>query len=55
MEKKFKKCKQCGKDFNIKEKNRIVLEFWRDSNHLSRFYFCGRKCLLDFLKEKGII
>jgi hypothetical protein len=55
MEKKFKSCEQCKKNFNIKEKNRIVLEFWRDSNHLSRLYFCGRQCFVAFLKEKGII
>ena len=55
MEKKLKKCKHCSKEFNIKEKNRIVLEFWRDHKHLSRLYFCGKKCFIDFLKEKGII
>ncbi|MEA1993292.1 MAG: hypothetical protein U9N35_02705 [Euryarchaeota archaeon] len=55
MERKFKKCEQCGKNFNIKGKNRIVLEFWKDSKHLSRVYFCGRQCFVSFLKQKGLV
>ncbi len=50
-----KKCENCNGEFDIHDKGRIVLEFWRDPKHLSRLYFCNNKCFVSFLKEKKII
>ncbi|MFQ5892612.1 MAG: hypothetical protein ACE5HW_07450 [Candidatus Methanofastidiosia archaeon] len=55
MKKKLRKCRNCGRDFEIKDKGRIVLEGWRDEKHLFRLYFCGRSCFVTFLKEKKIV
>ncbi|MBU6997085.1 MAG: hypothetical protein HXS41_05885 [Theionarchaea archaeon] len=55
MNKKLKKCENCGREFDIKEKNRIVLEGWRDEKHLSRLYFCSRSCFVTFLKTKRFV
>ncbi|MGD2249267.1 MAG: hypothetical protein PVF58_12745 [Candidatus Methanofastidiosia archaeon] len=55
MKKKLKKCENCQREFNIKDRNRIVLEGWRDEKHLSRLYFCSKSCFVTFLKEKHFI
>lgn len=55
MEKKTKVCEHCGKQFDIKEKGRLVLEGWKDEKHLSRLYFCSRHCFVTFLREKKFV
>ncbi|HOM96044.1 MAG TPA: hypothetical protein P5140_03285 [Methanofastidiosum sp.] len=55
MQKKIKKCAHCKVDFNIKDKNRIVLELWKDKKHLTRLYFCSKNCFVSFLKDKKVI
>lgn len=52
---KLKKCENCGREFDIGDKNRIVLEGWRDEKHLSRLYFCGKSCFVTFLKSKKFV
>lgn len=55
MKGKQKTCENCKTDFDIHNKGRIVLEFWRDPKHLARMYFCSRACFVSFLKEKKIV
>ena len=55
MEKKMKTCENCGKQFDIKEKGRLVLEGWKDAKHLSRLYFCSRNCFTTFLRNKKFV
>lgn len=55
MKGKQKTCENCKTEFDIHNKGRIVLEFWRDPQHLARMYFCSRACFVSFLKDKKIV
>ncbi|MBU7018265.1 MAG: hypothetical protein HXS44_12215 [Theionarchaea archaeon] len=55
MKKVLKSCENCRRDFDIKDRNRIVLEGWRDEKHLSRLYFCGKSCFVTFLRTRKFI